>query len=203
MSSLISVSDDGADGVVVGLLDVVDQSTEPTDESELNLEPFDCRESDCELEEFNDASEFDLKDSDMLGGLPLINEDLRLDEGESKSRKLDFWPSSDRGRRNEMVLDLRSARFSTSSSGVGSFFSGSGSLYSNFPLLSEAKNSLPRPKTTCKLAKSRTSDWANRKSLRSGGRSWLSLQVSGSVPGNKDEVYVPCRYAPPLVFQQT
>ena len=117
----------------------------------------------------------DRKDSDMLGGLPLIKEDLRLDDGESKSRKLGFWLSSDRGRMNEMVLDLLSARFSMSSSGVGSFFSGSGSLYSNLSFLSEAKNSFPRPNTTCKLAKSRASDWVKRKSFRSDGRSWLSF----------------------------
>ena len=96
----------------------------------------------------------DLVDKAKLGGLPLIRDDLLLEDGDSRSRKPDFWLSSDRGRINEIVRDLLSARFSINSSFVGSFFSSSGSLYSSFPLLSEAKNSSPRPNTTCKLAKS-------------------------------------------------
>ena len=106
----------------------------------------------------------------------MIKEDLLLEDGDSRSRKPDFWLSSDRGRMNDTVRDLLSARFSTNSSFVGSFFSCSGSLYSSFPLLSEAKNSSPRPKTTCKLAKSLLPAWEKRKSWRSGGRSWPSAR---------------------------
>jgi hypothetical protein len=72
---------------------------------------------------------------------------------------------------NDKVLDLLSARFSSSFPGVSSFFSGSGSLNSSFPFLSDAKNSFPRPNTTCKLAKSLSKAFANRNSSKFGGRS--------------------------------
>jgi hypothetical protein len=69
-------------------------------------------------------------------------------------------PTSDNGRRIETVLDLLKACLSAFVS-LASFVSSSagfltvGSLNSNFPFLSEAKYSSPRPKTTWRVAKSR------------------------------------------------
>jgi hypothetical protein len=68
--------------------------------------------------------------------------------------------TSDSGRRIEKVLDLLKACLSAFVS-LASFASSSadfltaGSLNSNFPFLSEAKYSSPRPKTTWRVAKSR------------------------------------------------
>lgn len=60
------------------------------------------------------------------------------------------------------------------SSGGGSFFSGS--LNSSFPFLSEAKYSLPRPKTTCSVWKSRTVPSGGQShSDSAGGRSYPSI----------------------------
>jgi hypothetical protein len=57
------------------------------------------------------------------------------------------------GLKIEIVLERFKAGFSSPapSTGVEGFL-GSGSLFSNFPLLSDAKYSSPRPKTTCKVA---------------------------------------------------
>lgn len=54
---------------------------------------------------------------------------------------------SDKGRRNETVRDLLSAMRSIFSSSSTCFLT-SGSLYSSFPFLSDAKYSSPRPNTT-------------------------------------------------------
>lgn len=57
---------------------------------------------------------------------------------------------SDRGRRKDIVLDrliVGLSSFVAASTGVSGFLT-SGSLYSTFPSLSEAKYSSPRPKTT-------------------------------------------------------
>jgi hypothetical protein len=63
---------------------------------------------------------------------------------------------SDSGLRKDTVLDLLKACLSSfSSSSVGVGFLTSGSLYSSFPCLSDAKYSSPRPKTTWREAKSR------------------------------------------------
>lgn len=145
-------------------------------ESELSLPcaALGGRDSGCEFNECSEASEFDRNESDRLGGLPFIKDDLLLDNGESRSDKFDLLLSSERGRMKDIVLDLLSARLPSSSSGDGSFFSGSGSLYSSFPFLSDAKNSFPRPNTTCKLAKSRSSSFVKRNSCKSDGRSYPS-----------------------------
>jgi hypothetical protein len=178
LSAFTNESEDGLDGIVVWVLEGRDQSCEPKDESEPGLvcDTIDALDSNCEFNVCSDASEFDRNESDKLSGRPFINEALLLEAGDcdSQSIELCLLLSSERVRMNDMVFDLLSARFSSSSSGVASFFSGSGSLNSSFPFLSDAKNSFPRPNTTCRLAKSRLEAFAKRKSFKSGGRSWPS-----------------------------
>ncbi|KAL5372100.1 hypothetical protein PMIN02_012687 [Paraphaeosphaeria minitans] len=170
-----SESEDGLDEINVYPLECRNQSCELTDDSELSLvcDTLVGRDSGCEFSVCNDASEFDRNESDKLGGHPFISEDLLLDadDCDSWSRKLCLLLSSERGRMRDIVLDLLSARLSSTSSGVASFFSGSGCLKSSFPFSSDAKNSFPRPNTTCKLAKSRSAAFTKRKSSRSDGRS--------------------------------
>lgn len=69
---------------------------------------------------------------------------------ESLDGVLNLAIGSDSGLRNDTVLDRLIAGFSNSSSpsvGGGGFLI-SGSFFSSFPFLSEAKYSSPRPKTT-------------------------------------------------------
>ena len=97
---------------MVWVLDGRDQSCELADEFEISRAcgtPIG-RDSGCEFNECNEASEFDRNESDKLGGLPLMRDDLLLEEGESRSRKFCLLLSSERGRMNDMVLDLLRAR---------------------------------------------------------------------------------------------
>lgn len=105
----------------------------------------------------NDASEFVLE-YDKLGGRDArrdeVEDDLFLSSGLAPSVLSDRVLTSDSGRRKETVRDRRSVILSFLTSGSAGF-TGSGSLYSNFPSLSDAKYSSPRPNTTCRVAKSR------------------------------------------------
>jgi hypothetical protein len=103
-----------------------------------------------------DAAELVLE-YERLGGL-----EARLDEA-AEDRRLsalsvgtlsDLVLMSDNGRKNDTVLALRKDGLSFFSSSSACFLT-SGSLNSNFPFLSDAKYSSPRPKTTWRLAKSR------------------------------------------------
>jgi len=125
------------------------------------------------ISEVTEAVEL-VREYDKLGG-----REARLDETieerllsiESLVGVSDLMLTSDNGRRNDTVLALLSAGLPTlSSSSIG--FLTSESLNSNFPSLSEAKYSSPRPKTTCKLAKSRVVPSVGYNQSRSaGGRS--------------------------------
>jgi hypothetical protein len=90
--------------------------------------------------------------------------------GESIEGALCLLLDSDRWVMNEIVLDRLRTGFS-GSIGVSGFLT-SGSLYSNFPFLSEAKYSSPRPNTTWSEAKSRVGPASgNSQSLNASGRS--------------------------------
>jgi hypothetical protein len=92
-------------------------------------------------------------ENDRLGG-----REARLDDAAEERRlsadSSDLVLMSDRGRKNDTVLALRNAGLSISFSSSVDFLT-SGSLNSILPSLSDAKYSSPRPKTTCKVAKSR------------------------------------------------
>jgi hypothetical protein len=90
---------------------------------------------------------------DRLGGRDARCEDIddvrRFMTGASDGAASARMLVCDNGRKNDTVLDLRKicrSVFSFSSPSVG--FLTSGSLNSNFPFLSEAKYSSPRPNTT-------------------------------------------------------
>lgn len=96
------------------------------------------------------------REKDMLGGLEggcdVLDERLLLGSrtGVSTTESADLVLRSDSGRRNDIVLARRRAGlfcFSRLSSEGGGFLI-SGSLFSSFPFLSEAKYSSPRPNTT-------------------------------------------------------
>lgn len=92
--------------------------------------------------------------------------------GESIEGALCRVLESDRWLMNEIVRDRLKTGFSAAASIGASGFLTSGSLYSSFPFLSEAKYSSPRPNTTCSEAKSRVvSPAGNSQSLSASGRS--------------------------------
>jgi hypothetical protein len=76
-----------------------------------------------------------------------IVEDRLLSPASVAAEESDLVLTSDNGRKNDTVLDLRIAGFSNSPFASAGLL-GSGSLNSSFPFLSEAKYSSPRPKTT-------------------------------------------------------
>jgi hypothetical protein len=125
-----------------------------------------------------DAAELVLE-YERLGGL-----EARLDEA-ADDRRLsplsagalsDLVLMSDNGRKNDTVLALRNAGLSFFSSSSACFLA-SGSLNSIFPSLSEAKYSSPRPKTTCRLAKSRVVPSVGySQSFSAGGKSYPSVE---------------------------
>lgn len=92
----------------------------------------------------------DVLEDDKLGGLvprwDEMDDDLVL-RAESVNDPSDPVLALDRGLKKLTVLARRSICFSIFSSSSATFF-GSGSLFSNFPFLSDAKYSSPRPKTT-------------------------------------------------------
>jgi hypothetical protein len=125
-----------------------------------------------------DATELVLE-YERLGGrearLDVVAEDLLLSTL-SLTAVSDLVLTSDSGRKNDTVLALLNADLSIFSSSSACFFV-SGSLYSNFPSLSEAKYSSPRPKTTCNVAKSRVVPSVGySQSLSAGGRSYPSMR---------------------------
>jgi hypothetical protein len=98
----------------------------------------------------SDAAEL-VREKDRLGG-----REARLDEAAderllsvvSTGYVSDRVLTSDSGRKKDTVLARLNAGLSTLSSSSTGFLATSGSLYSHFPLLSLAKYSSPRPKTT-------------------------------------------------------
>jgi hypothetical protein len=96
-----------------------------------------------------DAAELVLE-NDRLGGrearLDAVEED-HLFSPASDPTLSDLVLTSDSGRKNDTVLALLSTGLSTFSSSSTGFLI-SGSLCSNFPFLSDAKYSSPRPNTT-------------------------------------------------------
>jgi hypothetical protein len=120
-----------------------------------------------------DAAELVLE-NDRLGGrearLDAVDED-HLVSPVSDPTLSDLVLTSDRGLRKDTVLALLSAGLSTFSSSSTGFLT-SGSLCSNFPFLSEAKYSSPRPNTTWRVAKSRVVPLVGyNQSFSAGGRS--------------------------------
>jgi hypothetical protein len=96
-------------------------------------------------------------ENDKLGGLEARLDDAAEDHllsAVSAAEASDLVLISDNGRKNDTVRALLNAGLSASFSSSTTFLI-SGSLNSNFPSLSDAKYSSPRPKTTCNVAKSR------------------------------------------------
>jgi len=144
-----SASEDGLKGTVVAVLYVEDCDVNKASEGG--------RANDSEL---SDVSDIVRDENEMLGGREddccEAADDRLLDEGLSIAGAICcFALELGSGRKNDtLVRALLSTGFSSNSSGVGAFTSGS--LYSSFPYLSDAKYSSPRPKTTCSDAKSRS-----------------------------------------------
>lgn len=107
-----------------------------------------CKSEDGTVEASDPVAEYD-----RLGGRDARCDDMddvRLfTTGESDGVNSDRLLVCDIGRKNDTVLDLRRAcRSIFSFSSSSTVFLTSGSLYSSFPFLSDAKYSSPRPKTT-------------------------------------------------------
>jgi hypothetical protein len=132
-TSFKSASEFGLEGIVVVVLypDVCDVTDTSDDGRELS-----------------DGSDHVRAENDMLGGRDDdAPDDRRLDAGLSVATC--FGLALGNGRKNDTLVRARlNTGLSSRSSDAGAGALTSGSLYSSFPCLSDAKYSSPRPKTT-------------------------------------------------------
>lgn len=155
---LTSASEGGLDGVLIVELGGRDTDCEVSEASDDGREEviLGGHEVGCEVIE---ASDIDLEENARLGGRDAdceAEDERLLEEGVSIAGTggVCLVLGSNGHINDTLVRALLNTGFSSRSSGGGAFFSGA--LYSNFPFLSEAKYSSPRPNTTWRVAKSRS-----------------------------------------------